>query len=87
MNNQNKTYKPIACSYYDYLLELATFKNMVSIVYLVNSIKIETTAILIDIYTKKGIEYLKTDTNIIIQLDELISVGGKLNTDESCTLK
>ena len=50
------TYKAIACSYYDYLLEMATFKKLVSIVYKENDIKLELKAVIVDVYTKNGAE-------------------------------
>ncbi len=81
------TYKPIACSYYDYLLELATFKRITSIIYKENNIKLELKAVIVDVYTKSGIEFLKTNTDHIIQLDHLLSVNNKLNTNENCNVK
>lgn len=82
-----KTYQPISCSYYDYLLELATFKKLVSIVYLEHKVNLEINSIIVDVYTKKGIEFLKTKHDIIIRLDQIVSVDNKLNTNESCSVK
>lgn len=81
-----KTYKPIACSYHDFLLEVATFKKNIAIVYLENDLEKEITTSIVDVYTKKGEEFLITKTNLTIRLDQLISVDNKLNTDESCSI-
>lgn len=81
-----KTYKPIACSYHDFLLEVATFKKNITIVYLENDLEKEITTSIVDVYTKKGEEFLITKTNLTIRLDQLISVDNKLNTDESCSI-
>ena len=80
-----KTYKPISCSYHDYLLELATFKKLVPIVYLHDNIEVKTESIIVDVYTKKGAEFLITKNGITIQLDHLISVNTKLKQDENCS--
>lgn len=82
-----KTYQPISCNYYDYLLELATFKKLVSIVYIEHKVNLEINSIIVDVYTKKGIEFLKTKHDIIIRLDQIVSVDNKLNTNESCSIK
>jgi len=81
------TYTPIDCSYHDYLLELATFKKVVTIVYLKNNDKREVISTIVDVYTKKGAEYLVTENDLTIRLDQLISVNKKLNTDENCSLR
>ncbi len=81
-----ETYKPIACSYHDYLLELATFKKVVPIIYLESDVKQVITTRIIDVYTKKGEEFLVTESNLTIRLDQLISVNNKLNSDESCSI-
>lgn len=79
-----KTYKPIACSYHDYLLELATFKKLVPIVYLEGDKTIEIETIIVDVYTKTKEEFLITKSNVTIRLDQLISVNNKLKEDETC---
>ena len=81
-----KTYKPIDCSYHDYLLELATFKKMIAIVYLENDVRQEITTRIVDVYTKKGEEFLVTESDLTIRLDQLISVNNKLNSHESCSI-
>lgn len=81
-----KTYKPIACSYHDYLLELATFKKVIPIVYKENEINTVITTRIVDVYTKKGEEFLVTESDLTIRLDQLISVNNKLNSDESCSI-
>tara|TARA_B110000211_G_C13801902_1_gene430945 strand:- start:436 stop:687 length:252 start_codon:yes stop_codon:yes gene_type:complete len=80
------TYKPIACSYYDYLLEVATFKKLVSIVYLQDTTEKEIESVIRDVYTKKGVEFLITENGITIQLDKLLSVDGHLKTDKNCNI-
>jgi len=81
------TYTPIDCSYHDYLLEMATFKKVVPIIYLENNDKKEITSRIIDVYTKKGAEFLVTENDLTIRLDQLISVNNKLNTDGNCNIK
>jgi len=81
------TYTPIDCSYHDYLLELATFKKVVTIVYLENNDKREVISKIVDVYTKKGAEFLVTENDLTIRLDQLISVNKKTNADKNCNVK
>jgi len=76
MKEDLSQYKPIDCNLYDVLLEKATIKESVKIIYLnSDNIRSEVYDLIIDVYTEKGFEFLKTQGGSIIQLDRLISVG------------
>ena len=69
-------YKPIDCNFYDILLEKATSKKKTTIIF--KESDTETTkidAVIQDVFTEKGSEFLQTEKGQIIRLDTLISVG------------
>ena len=78
-------YQPISCDFHELLLAHATLKQHVEIVYLYQNIEKRTSGIIIDVYTKKGEEFLLLDNETMIRLDFLISVNGDKLPDLSCT--
>jgi len=78
MKNKTIPYKTISCSFYDLLLEKATLKEVAQLVYMDNG-ESETSCsgVIIDVYTKNKEEFLKLDSELIIRLDYVISVGDK----------
>jgi transcriptional antiterminator Rof (Rho-off) len=69
-------YKPIDCNLYDVLLAKATYKERVKIKLLKGGRKVEVESIIIDVFTKEGIEYLQTDNHALIRLDNIDAVGS-----------
>jgi len=71
-----ETYQPINCDYYDRLEAWATMQTVCSIVFKDEDGRQQTLSAKIeDVYTKDKIEYLRTDTGLIIRLDALLSVN------------
>jgi Rho-binding antiterminator len=76
--NNNQTYIPINCSFYDYLEEAATLGNVAVIEYMkegsVESVedKIQT------LFIENKVEYMMLEKGQTIRLDNLISFNGKL---------
>ena len=73
-----KTYKPISCDYYDILLDFATKKQEVSIVLTSEegNDPMEFSDIIIDVFTKKGEEFMNLKSGNTYRLDRIISVNG-----------
>lgn len=73
----NKEYKPIACSLYDELELRALRKTKVKIVFINDKNESETIeSIIIDLFSKDKVEYLKTDSGKIIRLDDVVELDG-----------
>ncbi len=81
-------YKPINCSFYDVLLEFATKKNPVTLIYQTSDNNQHTSqAIIKDVFTKKGEEFLELATGERIRLDHIISINAhELPKDSSCKI-
>lgn len=78
MKNKNPSYKTISCSFYDLLLEKATLKEKIQLIYKpFGEEEISIYGIIIDVYTKNKEEFLKLDSEQIIRLDYIISLGDK----------
>lgn len=76
MNNSVNPYQPIDCDYYDRLEAWATMRTVCSIVFKDDTGKQqELSAKIEDVYTQDKIEYLRTDTGLVIRLDALLSVN------------
>ena len=84
MSNQKK-YKPISCVFHEELLAFATLKKCVEIIYTNNNSTERLMDVIVDVYTKKGEEFILLSRGKIIRLDFLISVGGKQLPKNSCT--
>jgi Rho-binding antiterminator len=78
-------YQPISCDFHELLLAHATLKQHVDIVYVNEKIEETTSGVIIDVYTKKGEEFLVLDNKKTIRLDFIISVNGEKLPDISCT--
>lgn len=74
-----KAYKPIDCNYYDRLEAWATLKTVCLIVFNDDTgDQQQLSARIADVYTQDKIEYLKTDTGLVLRLDALVSVNDIL---------
>lgn len=80
----NKEYKPIACGLYDKLELRNLRKSKVELFFTDESNSIQTiTCVIADIFSKDKVEYLKTDKELLIRLDDIIEFDGIL-FNKSC---
>ncbi|MBD81007.1 MAG: hypothetical protein CL840_18965 [Crocinitomicaceae bacterium] len=92
MNSDKKTlstvYVPIDCSFHDQLLELATFRKEIDIIYM--DTKGQNQSIydrIADVYINKSKEeFLKTNSGLEIRLDRVVKAGDYNNPYESCSI-
>jgi Rho-binding antiterminator len=69
-------YKPVDCNFYDELEALAMKRKSCEITFLNNGGKAVIHAAIEDLYTRDGVEYLKSSSGLEIRLDHLIQVDG-----------
>ena len=80
----DKEYKPIACGLYDELELRALRKQRISLVYKDDNHVLKTIdCIIMDLFSKDKVEYLKTDAGLIIRLDDLVAVDN-ISFNEHC---
>lgn len=80
---KNKKYTPIDCNFHDILLDRATRQSAVVLEY-VDSDGIQCKeAVIKDVYTKEGEEFLLTHSGETIRLDQIVSLDGKEPTKVS----
>lgn len=73
----NKEYKPIACGLHDELELRALRKKSISLVYKDDNHVLKTIdCIIIDLFSKDKVEYLKTDVGLVIRLDDMVEVDN-----------
>jgi Rho-binding antiterminator len=84
--SSKSTYSPINCSFHDQLLELATFKPIVKVIYTNQENERITISVSIkDIYTAKSKEeFLVLSSGQEIRLDRIIQAGQYLPPDFKC---
>lgn len=71
-------YQPVDCSAHDALLEVATFRRVVEIIFRDESGQIQTFHDRVrDVFTRAGEEFLLLERGQLIRLDHLILVDGK----------
>lgn len=78
-------YKPINCDFHELLLANATLKKECVIVYNENTKPVSTTNIIVDVYTKKGEEFMVLKSGKTIRLDHIISVDDHTQPKYTCT--
>jgi Rho-binding antiterminator len=77
-------YVPIACSFHDVLLDRATRRQPVEIVYRnVDGQERTTTSIIKDVFTEAGEEFMLLDNEIQIRLDFLVRVDEERLADNN----
>ena len=81
--NQDTTYVPIDCGFYDRLEAWATLRENVRIKQLDQEALIE--GVIKDLYIREKVEYLQLDTGKEVRLDTIESVNDIILTD-SCSL-
>ncbi|UTW60816.1 hypothetical protein KFE98_12350 [bacterium SCSIO 12741] len=82
----NSAYTPINCTFHDKLLDLATLRKVIEIHYLDPDEKEQVVEDrIVDIYTRKGEEFMVLHSGIKFRLDYLISADGMpLSEWQSC---
>jgi Rho-binding antiterminator len=79
MEIRSEKYRPINCDYYDVILEKATIKSYCKIQYFSELHEfITTNAVIKDVFTKSGEEFMLLATGEVIRLDRLVSINGEL---------
>lgn len=75
--SMDKKYKPIACGLYDELELRALRKQIVNILFLNDKNENELIeCVITDLFSKDKTEYLKTDKEITIRLDNIIEIDN-----------
>lgn len=80
-------YKPINCDFHELLLAKATLKVVCEIKYALKTKEIIVNSIIVDVYTKKGEEFMLLKSGKTIRLDHIISVNDDIIPEFSCTFK
>lgn len=75
----SSNYKPISCSLYDRFEAYAVKKEKVSLTTTNETIE----GVIIDLFSKDQIEFLKLKSGKIIRLDHIQSING-MSVEESC---
>jgi transcriptional antiterminator Rof (Rho-off) len=78
-------YKPINCDFHELLLAKSTLKEKCSIRFYKNEIEHNIVSTIIDVYTKKGSEFMVLKSGEVIRLDQIISVNDEALPIFSCT--
>ncbi len=79
-------YTPIPCSFHDQLLHYATRHELLSINILSESKEIEIQAIILDVFTRSGAEFMQLDNGQEYRLDQLLAVNGMDVQDATCAI-
>ncbi len=86
MKNNKEFYKAINCSFYDKLLEYASLKKEVEIVFENGNGRDTEVSLIKNVFTKDKAEYLLLSSGTIIRLDYIYSVNGLELPDSSCSI-
>ena len=78
-------YKPIKCDFHELLLAKATLKEVCLIKFYMNDLEFTRDTIIIDVYTKKGGEFMVLKSGETIRLDHIISLNNEKLPKISCT--
>lgn len=79
MKYMDNKYLPIDCNFYDVLLEKATKKEFCKIQYFTDIHEFMTVnAVIKDVFTQRGEEFMLLSTEESIRLDRLVSINGML---------
>lgn len=76
-------YIPINCSFYDYLEEAATLKQIAVIDYYENGLDSQVESGIKTLFIKDKVEYMELENGQFIRLDNLIKFNGK-SLPKSC---
>lgn len=88
MEKYKKEYQPINCSFHDILLEKATFRKTVEIIYYAtDGTQKQSLNRIKDVFTKNSAEFMLLDNGELIRLDYIVSVDGIALPETSCNVK
>jgi Rho-binding antiterminator len=82
MTTRPSTYLPISCSFHDVLEALATTRKPVRIDFVDgNGRSQRRSAVITDVFSKEGAEYVSIATGETLRLDQLVEVDGRKLAD------
>lgn len=85
MTSNAPHYNPISCEFHDVLEALATVRRPASISFHDDDGALQQrTAIIHDVYSRDGAEYLSLSSGETLRLDQLVEVDGNRLTDFFC---
>lgn len=84
MNDPLDAYHPVDCGFHDILLHHATLRRPVEVVWDEKGRKLASNAVIVDVYTHDGREFMRLDSGVVIRLDRLISVDGTAAPGGAC---
>ena len=75
-------YQPVSCEFHDVLESLATRRQPSRVVYRAvageaSAPMQETLAVIADVFSRSGQEFIRLDSGLTIRLDQLVSVDGR----------
>lgn len=86
-----KAYTPIDCDFYDRFEAWATLRTELKLSYNNNGTQTQLTDTIIDLFVKQHVEYMRTKSDAVIRLDQIISVedatGVYTLSGQSCSTK
>jgi Rho-binding antiterminator len=75
-------YSPISCEFHDRLEDLATVRKLVRIRYRDrDGVLQQRDAIVADVFSRAGAEYVSLDSGDVLRLDQLVEVDGAKLSD------
>lgn len=77
MKPEPKPYQPISCSFYDLLEEAATLKKPVELIYGQDGNPRTVMGIIVELFIRQKVEWLRFDYGQEIRLDHIISLNGE----------
>ncbi|MEM8907666.1 MAG: hypothetical protein AAGD05_07450 [Bacteroidota bacterium] len=88
MQKETPVYVPINCSFHDVLLDRATLAQVCELVFHWERQTRTERAIITDVFSREGAEYLQLNNGLEIRLDYLISVDDfQLAQMDACIYK
>jgi Rho-binding antiterminator len=76
MTTKQTGYRPINCEFHDLLEELATLRKAVRMSFRSHDLIERRDAVITDVFSRAGAEYLSLTTRETVRLDQIIEVGG-----------
>lgn len=86
MKDRKEFYKAINCSFYDKLLEHASLRQEVEIVFENDNGKETEISLIKNVFTKEKAEYLLLSSGTVIRLDYIYSINGSELPNSSCSI-
>jgi Rho-binding antiterminator len=82
MTTHPRDYRPISCEFHDRLEDLATVRKVTCIRYRDSEgMEQQRDAIIADVYSRAGAEYVSLSSGETLRLDQLVEVDGEKLSD------